>query len=140
MPFEKNASKVDRINRFGITVDLPLFNQPKEERKDLPGWIWSGTAMKADIYKSLKEKFNDDCMHYLEAIITLGGKATDHDVREYFGEPDKWTLAIISARRNDLKKIGVIACYGKKKTGPRGMPNYIWEVDFKQLYKILFIN
>ena len=140
MPFRENAIKRDRIDRFGITVDLPLFNQPQEVPAiQHPSWLWAGTGIKADIYNKLKDKFADDSFQYLQALINLGGQATDNQVKEYFNDSETWPLHIVSARRNYFTKAPfyLVTSYpGKVVMGPKGRPNTIWFINYKNLYQL----
>ncbi len=138
--YRVNADKIERIQRFGITADLPLFNQPQDVPTiQHPNWLWSGTGLKADIYNKLKEKFAEDSFLYLNALIILGGKATDHQVKEYFSDPEKWPLHIVSARRNYFTKAPwyLVKSYpGQEIIGPSGRPNTVWSIDYKNLFQL----
>lgn len=156
MTWQKNTYKEERIARCGVTVDLPLFESAREEVKKetspsipllikerevvMPDWIWSGNGIKAAVYNQMKEKFAEDSLEYLNAIIMLGGKATDHEVKEYFNDVEQWPLHIVSARRNYFcgGENPVITSYpGKTVIGPKGKPNTVWYVNFKNLYEII---
>jgi len=150
MTWKKNIVKSDRIKKFGQTIDLPLFNQdlslPKPsddktpEEIKIPDWIWDGSSVKAEVYNKMKEKFAEDSLLYLRAIITLGGKATDHEVAEYFNDWQQWPLHIVSARRNYWtgSPYYVIQSFpDRTKQGPRGRPNTIWYVNFSNLYLLI---
>lgn len=141
MSFQPNIHKEEMIAQHGITWNLPLFqNMPAVQHSSVPNWVWNGTSIKAEIFHKMKEKFAEDSLEYLNAIIALGGKATDHEVKEYFNDESKWPLAIVSARRNYFKNhpFYIITSYpGKTQLGPKGKPNTIWFVDFKQLFTLL---
>lgn len=140
MTFIHNAEKEERINRFGPTVDLPLFNQENElPPVQHPGWLWSGNGIKAEIYNRMKDTFADNAFEYLQALINLGGRATDHEVKEYLNNPERWPLHIVSARRNDLMKAPffVVTSYpNQKRMGPNRMPNTIWFINYKNLFNL----
>jgi hypothetical protein len=158
MGFKPNPAKEDLIIKYGETYGLPLFDQDREivvmksrnsgsRYSNLPDWIWTGNSVKAEVFREMKDKFADDSLLYLRAIIELGGSATDHEVKEYFNDSDKWPLHIVSARRNYFMDKQFIKAFNepiiksypyKYKTGPKGKPNTIWFVDFKQLYKIIY--
>ena len=128
MSYQENSYKREFIERNGQTAGLPLFDNASVY---LPDWIWSGTGLKAEVYARMHLKFSDDAREYLRALILLGGRGTDHEVKDELG----WALHIVSARRNDLKKLGIVQSYeGNKKPGPYGQPNTIWYVNFKNLY------
>ncbi len=150
MPYKQNILKQERIDRYGVTVDLPLFNQEKTipvQYQNLPDWIWNGNSIKAEIYNKMKEKFAQDSLEYLNAVIALGGNTTDHEVREYFNDESKWTAAIISARRNYFLNgpFYIITSFPDPKNpdkpisrpGPKGKPNTVWYIDYKKLYMLL---
>ena len=149
MSYRQNENKMDMINRFGETYGLPLFTQPhpnpspKErgfgDNIKLPDWIWNGSDIKAAVYNAMKDQFAEDAFEYLKAIIKLGGRATDHDVKEYFKDVEKWPLHIVAARRNYFtgSPYYLIESFpGQNKIGPKGKPNTIWFVNFKNLYTL----
>lgn len=106
----------------------------------MPDWIWTGSEIKASVYQSMKEQFAEDSFEYLKAIIKLGGSATDHDVKEFFNDVEKWPLHIVAARRNYFtgSPYYLIESFpGRNKIGPKGKPNTIWYVNFKNLYTII---
>jgi len=128
--------KLERINRFGITVDLPLFNQHDEVQakyKTLPSWIWDGKEISRQALDIFREQFAQKEIEYLNAVLKLGGEATDNEIVEMLG----WPPGYVSARRNALKHLGIIVSYGKTKTGPSGVRNIVWSINFKKLYLIL---
>jgi len=145
----------------GAGYGLPLFNQKDDPKKsgratrlssskscrDLPDWICDASGIKAEIYNKMKNKFAADSLEYLNAVLNLSGSATDHEVKEYFGDDDRWPLHIVSARRNYFKNdpFYIIVTYPDKnnpgkpvsKPGPQGKPNTVWYVDFKRLFTLL---
>lgn len=138
MSWKANPTKEEMIERFGQTYGLPLFGQNNEnsypDNYTLPNWIWDGTGIKAEVYRQMQKKFAEDAFMYLRALMQLGGSATDHEVKDLL----KWDLHIVSARRNNLKKLGVVESYtGKKKIGPHGVANTIWFVNYKNLRTLL---
>jgi hypothetical protein len=150
MSWKANADKIDRINRFGQTVDLPLFENPPaplespeppllkgDNSARMPDWIWDGSSVKAEVYDELKEKFAEDSVIYLKKLIEVGGRASDNEIMNAFNNKDKWPLAIVSARRNYWKKIGIIQGFRDKwKLGPHGRKNTIWYVNFKKIKEV----
>ncbi len=158
MGWQKNKAKEGWIERCGVTVGLPLFESAKYAGKraeskviseshldklsviSIPDWIWSGSGIKAEVYHKMKNKFAEDSLLYLIAILQLGGKATDHQVKDYFNDAGQWPLHIVSARRNYFccGENPVITSYpGKTVIGPKGKPNTVWFVNFKNLHKII---
>lgn len=146
--YKPNSIKEELINEFGAGYGTPLFSQQKDvpvPHKHLPDWICDASGIKAEIYNKLKDKFADDSLHYLNAIINLGGNATDHEVKSFFSDETKWPLAIVSARRNYFKNgpFYIITTYPDKsgkpisRVGPMNKPNTVWFVDFKKLYMLL---
>ncbi len=150
MSWKRNISKEEYLERCGVTAGLPLFESAKDCHTEhsrsmtdnfrLPDWIWTGTGIKAEVYHKMKDKFAEDSLLYLRAIIQLGGKATDHEVKEFFNDPEKWPLHIVSARRNyftgDPRHL-IKSFPNKTVMGPLGKPNTIWYVDFTRLYQLI---
>ena len=136
MPTVKiNPRLEERIERFGQTVDLPLFEQAHTagSRKDYPKWLCTGTSVKAEAWKKIKdsEKLNSDAWEILEVMILHGGHLTDNEIEEYTG----MRINIITGRRNDLIEAGLVTGFPETtKKGRSGRPNKIWHVDFKNLY------
>jgi hypothetical protein len=135
--YQHNLHKEEMIQLRGITADLPLWNQEVEIPKiQHPDWLWSGNDIKAEVYNKMKSKFADDSLAYLKALIILGGQATDHEIKSYFNDEENWPLSIVSARRNYFKDAPfyIVSSYpGKKKMGPKGSPNTIWFINYKNL-------
>jgi hypothetical protein len=150
MTYKPNLLKEELIGLHGAGYGTPLFSQQKElpaAHKLLPDWICDASGIKAEIYNKMKNKFAEDSLEYLNAVLNLGGSATDHDVKSYFDNEDKWPLHIVSARRNYFKNdpFYIIVTYPDKnnpgkpvsKPGPQGKPNTVWYVDFKRLFTLL---
>ncbi len=152
MTWKRNIAKEEYLERCGVTAGLPLFESAKievpllaKEREQkgevaLPDWIWSGSGIKSEIYHKMKNKFAEDSLLYLRAIIQLGGCASDHQVKEFFNDVEKWPLHIVSARRNYFTghPYYTIKSYPNKTIiGPKGKPNTIWFLDFTQLHKLI---
>lgn len=150
MTWKRNILKEEYIERCGVTAGLPLFESAKDCHTEqsrsmtadvrLPDWIWTGSGIKAEVYHKMKNKFAEDSLIYLRALIQLGGKATDHEVKEFFNDAEKWPLHIVSARRNYFTgdPYYAIKSYPNKTViGPKGKPNTIWFLDFTRLYKLI---
>ena len=128
MGFKPNELKKEYVEKKSQSGGLPLFDDAPEAF--LPDWVWNGREIQTEVRELLKKRFNHDSLVYLDAIIALGGQATDHEVKDYL----RWDLHIVSARRNDLKRTGVIESFPeKRKPGPYGQANTIWFVNFKIL-------
>lgn len=139
--WKANEAKKQMVMELGVTAGLPLFNDVplKASTKRLPDWIWDGTGIKARVFDELKKKFQQDSFEYLAAVIELGGSATDHEVKDYFNDPDKWGLHIVSARRNywcGAPRYVVQSYPGREKPGPKGKLNTIWYINFLQLKEL----
>lgn len=132
MSFKPNAKKFEEVAE-DQTAGLTLFDQPRY--LDLPAWLWDGSAVKAEAYNKLKEHFNTRCCEYLIAIIRIGGEATDNEIKELLD----WPASSVSARRNELKELGIIVSFGKTKPGPYKCSNTVWSINFNQLNKINFM-
>lgn len=149
MTWKRNIAKEEYLERCGITAGLPLFESAKENvpvipavpaEIKLPQWIWTGSRIKSEVFHKMKDKFAEDSLLYLRAIIQLGGCASDHQVKEFFNDAEKWPLHIVSARRNYFTgdPYYIIKSYPNKTViGPKGKPNTLWFVDFAQLYKLI---
>lgn len=156
MTWTANPTKEELIALHGQGYGTPLFDQIGEQTAvfkssgekqnktlpatKMPDWIWTGKSVKAEVYNKMKDKFAEDSLEYLNAIIMLGGKATDHDIKEAFNDVERWPLHIVSARRNYFcgEPFNIITSYpGKTVIGPKGRPNTIWYVNFTKLYQIL---
>ncbi len=137
MTWQPNTDKSEMIKKHGITWNLPLFDSAPALQ--LPDWIWSGSGVKAEVFEQLKNKFNQDAIEYLKAIVSLGGKATDHEVKEKINS-ERFPLHIVAARRNHWcgHPYYIIQSFpDQKKKGPHGVSNTIWFVNFQNLYKII---
>ena len=134
---KRNPKLEERIERFGQTVDLPLFDQPKRtttagSSKNYPTWLCTGTSVKAGVWDKIKssEKLNEDAWTILNAMINLGGKLTDNEIEETTG----LRINIITGRRNDLVEAGLVTGFPHiTKRGKSGKPNKIWHVNYKNL-------
>lgn len=144
--YTQNQYKGEQICKHGVGWQLPLFDEPRANNqtgtrnKKIPDWIWSGNGIKAEVYHKMKDKFAEDSLDYLEAVIQLGGNATDHEVKAFFNNENKWPLHIVSARRNYFKNkpFYIITSYpGKVIIGPKGKQNTIWFIDFSKLKMIV---
>ena len=106
----------------------------------IPGWLLDGKEISAQVYYSMQDKFAEDSLKYLEALISLGGCATDHEIKEYFNDIEKWPLHIVAARRNYFTKapFDIVRTYpGQTIMGPKGKPNTLWFINFKNLYHLV---
>ncbi len=134
MTYKPNPLIVRRVEKFGETVDLPLFDGIDARFQNIPKWIWDGSRIKAEAYNQMKEKLSESILKVLIAFINQGGKASDNDICKATNIP----VHIVSARRNDLQEIGLIYSHGeKKKLGPYSKPNTLWSVNFKSLHDFL---
>lgn len=136
MTFTPNLDKQERINRFGQTVDLPLFAKEVVEAKPetgLPNWIWNGSQIKAEVYDELKFNLSESRMQVVIALLKLGGSGTDVEIVEV----SQMEKSSVNARRNELVKLGVIKSYpGKVQLGKYGKPNTIWYLCYEKLKEI----
>lgn len=141
MPYKQNILKQERIDRYGITVDLPLFNQEKSvpvKYQNLPDWVFDGSDFSKKAYTKFEKHFGDQQIKYLNAVLQLGGRATDNEVGAFFNDPIKWPPGKISARRNALIALGIINSNPDAHIkGPYGTPNAVWSVNYKKLYMLL---
>jgi len=141
--YKRNYDKAEMITLYGAGYDLPLFNQGDNKAAPAikqPDWLWNGEGIKAEVLEKMKNKFSEDKFIYLNALIAIGGRGTDHEVKEYLDDIDRWPLHIVSARRNDLMKspFFLVTSYpDAKKRGPKGMPNTVWFINYKNLQSLL---
>ncbi len=138
MAFGKNILMEELIQVHGAGYGTPLFNQQNEapvKHENLPSWVWNGKEVSQEALRKFEKHLQEKEVEYLNAVLNLGGEATDNDVYEF--KDKKWQNGFISARRNSLMKVGIIVSYGKKKMGPTGrVPNIIWSVNFKKLFML----
>lgn len=141
LSYKPNILKQERIERFGITVDLPLFNQEKSipvKYQNLPDWVFDGSDFSKEAYSKFEKHFSDQQIKYLNVVLQLGGKATDNAVREFINDPVLWPSGKVSARRNALIKLGLVNSNPDAHVvGPFRTPNAVWSVNFKKLYMLL---
>lgn len=144
MGYRTNTAKAERVNRFGQTVDTPLFDQRTEEeigaerrgvKSDpvvpLPSRIYDGTETKAKVFHALKDKLPTARLKVFEAIFELR-TATDKDIVEYLG----WEINRVTGRRKELQEMGLIKYVGDKDS-QFGHPNSVWAVNPKALKLLL---
>lgn len=137
MGFALNNYKQKLIDRYGQTYGSPLFDDGRTI--NLPCWIWSGDGLKAEVYQQMKARFADQHLMYLTALIKLGGSATDaeiaHEIKQMYAAdiPN----STISARRNFFVERGIVRSFGKRKLGPKGATNTIWEINYQSLKQYL---
>lgn len=133
--FVKNKAKERIIKKYGETAGLPLFNQIDDVDENnmpiirIPDWVYSGTGNKSKIYHELKDTWHENRIKVLDALIELGGAATDNEVKER----SKLEVNIVTGRRYDLVQLGLVFAYGKKKIGPHGAANTVWCVNFSKV-------
>lgn len=133
--YKENDLKKKMIRKYGQTAGTPLFDSILPT-SNLPDWIWDGTEVKAEAYNSLSKKYTDlNKVKYITTSIKLGGAATDNEIKDNSDLP----INIITARRKDLIKEGVVSGFkDKKKPGPSGKLNTIWYLNFKALHQIIY--
>ncbi len=137
MAFKVNTEKVKRIVEQGVTADCPLFRGMNA--KNLPSWVWHANEIKAETFNLLGHFFGFQSLSYIKTVVQFGGAATDNEVAIKLG----WPSSTVSARRNSLKRLGIIKSYpGKEKVKRKGIfyvKNTVWELDFGKL-KDFFID
>lgn len=144
MSWKQNAAKVERVNRFGQTVDTPLFDQRTEEeigaerrgvRADpivpLPTRIYDGSETKAKIFQAIKDKLPGSRLRVFEAIFDLR-TATDAEIADYLD----WSINRVTPRRQELQQLGLISYVGDKNS-EFGHPNSVWTVNATALRLLL---
>ena len=130
MSFKRNPELERKIERYGETYGLPLFEQ--EPVYLAPAWIFDGTGIKTSVYENLKNKFPARRLEVLKAFIKLG-KASDQEVARFL---DLETNQI-TGRRDELQKAGIIVSYGETKIGKFNQPNTLYYVNYTKLREYL---
>lgn len=144
MSWKLNPSKLERLNRFGQTVDTPLFDQRTEEEigaerrgvkelpiVPLPTRIYDGTQDKARVFAALKGRLTGARLKVFEAIFDLK-LATDREIALHLG----WEINRVTPRRGELQRLGLVKFVGQKP-GQYGQPNDVWAVNSKALKLML---
>jgi hypothetical protein len=136
MSYKLNPSKIERVNRFGQTVDLPLFDptapaSAERTRVPLPSRIYDGSERKAKIFAAIKNKLGPARMKVFEAIFDLR-IATDVEIAKRLD----WTINRVTPRRKELQQLGLIVHVGEK-VGEFGHPNAVWAVNARALRLML---
>ena len=141
MTFQPNILKQELIQIHGQGYGTPLFSQEKEvpaTHKNLPDWIWNGKEVSQEALRKFEKYLEEKAVEYLNAVLNLGGEATDNEVADFKG----WERGYVSARRNSLMKVGIIFCYLDKDKKPVGVigksgsKNTVWHVNFKKLFML----
>jgi len=126
----------EMIGVHGAGYGTPLFLQKDEApviHHSLPSWIWNGHEVSQEALLKFENHLAAKEIDYLNAVLNLGGNATDNEVAEY----KNWESGFVSARRNALMKVGIIVSYPDKfKIGPSGIKNTLWFVEFKKLFML----
>ncbi|MCU7494742.1 MAG: hypothetical protein HF314_12125 [Ignavibacteria bacterium] len=133
MSWKENQEKQERIERFGQTVDLPLFDQKSDHKHSvMPSWIFNGTDLKGEVYRAMEEKLQPNQNKVIEALLSLQ-TGSDHDIKDYLG----WEINQVTGRRKALQMLGIIEFAFKRKLGPYGSPNCVWKLNYQRLKEVL---
>lgn len=137
MSYKSNAHRFDLIQRFGVTVDLDLFNQPINSSKktvtteQMPRRVFNGTTMKAEAYELVKPRLREKQLAVMSALIDLQ-HATDRELASKLG----WEVNRITARRKELQELGLVIFSGEK-IGDFGIKNSIWTPDWIRIKALI---
>jgi len=112
-----NYSKLDRIQRVGQEVDLPLFGGGTEDPTYLPN---NGKDTKSLSYEKLKLNNNE---LIILAIVRKIGPCTDQEIAEEL----RWEINQVTGRRNSLVGNNRVERCGTV-SGPKGRKRALWRV------------
>ena len=62
----------------------------------MPNWIWDASGVKAEVYNKLKKHFSNSRIKVIEAMLKLGGAATDEEISNLSG----LKVSSVNGRRN----------------------------------------
>jgi hypothetical protein len=128
--FKRSPELSRKIEQYGQTYGLPLFEDKPEYLP--PAWIYDGNGIKAAVYENMKNRLPARRLEVLKAFIKLG-KATDQEVAHYLSIE----INMVTGRRDELQKAGIIVSYGETKIGKYNQPNTVYYVNFKKLKEYL---
>jgi hypothetical protein len=136
--YKKNNLRADHIQRFGQTTDLPLFNSvgadgvrptimQQTRFKTAPKSIPTGAETRKLAYALL----NHDQLHLGEMCEKVWlafaefGPATNFEIAQRLGKESGW----VSARNNDLRKLGLLTADIKRQCRVTGNVVQTWRVQ-----------
>ena len=133
--FAKNNYRADKIHRFGETVGLPLFvgadgvrpapsSTVQARFKAAPKSISTGAETRHLSFTMLHHDqlhLGEMCEKVWQAFAEFG-PATNFEIAQRLGKESGY----ISARNNDLRKLGLLESAGKRKCNITGNVVTIW--------------
>ena len=130
--FSKNNYRADVIRRFGVTTDLPLFNEAskpippvtKARFKAAPKAIPTGAETRHLAHTILQHdqlRLSLLCQQVWDAFAEFG-PASNSEIAQRLGRESGY----ISARNNDLRKLGLLESAGKRKCNVTGEVVTVW--------------
>lgn len=137
MTYKKNAERFCRIQEHGVTVDLPLFNQPPAEKPDpkittehMPQRVFVSDETKAAAYETMKNFLPLQRWKVFSALAQLM-KATDRQIQAATG----LDINLVCGRRHELVQSGLVVPAGET-VGKKGLMNTLWQINWKKVREI----
>lgn len=131
MSWRTNQRKKELINKFGETVDMPLFSGHRHGTASMPTYIFDGSKLKAEVYEKIKMHLSEMRFAVFCAIGELG-KCTDHQIANRL----QIELHRVVGRRHELQELGLIQ-YAGETTGPYDVKNILWTLNRKGIENYL---
>jgi hypothetical protein len=133
--YKKNNLRADMIQRFGEQSGLPLFeatnktlSQTAQSRLDAaPKSIPTGAETRKLAYTLLKHDqlhLGEMCEKVWQAFAEFG-PATNFEIAQRLGKESGW----VSARNNDLRKLGLLTADVKRQCRVTGNVVQTWRVQ-----------
>jgi len=131
--YRRNPYRMEVINRFGQTVNLPLFEQtsrrlPEPTRSRFEGAPKS-IAVATDTRKLShlilthdKRQLTNKQLAVLGAIIDIG-PASNEEIAHHLG----WEINRVVGRTFELRQYGIVVLAGKRKCRRTGMIVSVWQ-------------
>jgi hypothetical protein len=131
--FAKNNYRADTIRRHGVTVGLPLFNEVSKPISPVtqarfeaaPKAIPTGAETRHLSFAILHHdqlRLSLLCQKVWEMFAEFG-PASNFEIAQRLGKESGY----ISARNNDLRKLGLLESAGKRKCNVTGEIVTIWK-------------
>ena len=136
MSWKKNVARFCRIQEKGVTVDLPLFNQPKDtlpsavNTEIMPAKIYISDETKAAAYQAIQPSVRKSQWKVFSALCQLV-RATDRQIKDATG----LEINVVCGRRNELVKLGLVVPCGETP-GSAGVLNTLWTIDWMRVQRL----
>lgn len=137
MSWKKNARRFCEIQEHGVTVDLPLFNQPAAEKPEpkitterMPKRVLISDETKAAAFEAARKFIPLQRWRIFSALTQLI-EATDRQVQAATG----LDINIVCARRRELVQAGLVEKAGET-IGGKGLINTTWRINWNKVREI----